>query len=124
MPPVNANQSVKGAATKTVVLQRDPQWPHCDIQDSFVNLSSDKTKAVVETVKPFNIKNGYGVINRNHTRQNIFVHHIAVTWSNTHKNKRSVGERETIELGVVVGEKGREPVSVTGPDGKPVQGST
>ena len=90
-----------------------------------------KTKEVIAvkvsgSVKWFNVKQGYGFINRNDTKEDVFVHQTAITNPNLKpkKAKNSLDDGEAVEFDVVIGKNGNtEASNVTGPRGTRVKGN-
>lgn len=78
---------------------------------------------VVGKVKWFNVKAGFGFINRNDNGQDVYAHYSAIINKNPNHRVRSLADGELVQFNIVEGSKGAEASDITGLDGRPVQGS-
>ena len=69
------------------------------------------------------VKNGFGFITRNDTKEDIFVHQSNIILKNNYHKEPSLGDGEKVDFDVCKCEKGFEAVNVRGPKGQPVLGS-
>ncbi|CAD7679145.1 unnamed protein product [Nyctereutes procyonoides] len=60
----------------------------------------DISRKVVGTVKWFNVRNGYGFINKNDTKEEVFVYQSTIKKNNPRKYLHSVQDEETMESDV------------------------
>merc|ERR1739847_177149 len=126
--PPSASVAELGSGDHVVHTNGDKSISGSENDGSVDPADNEEPKEVIATkvsgtVKWFNVKSGYGFINRNDTKEDVFVHQTAIVKNNPKKAVRSVGDGEVVEFDVVVGEKGNEASNVSGPEGVPVKGS-
>jgi cold shock CspA family protein len=78
---------------------------------------------IVGKVKWFNVKAGFGFINRNDNGQDVYAHYSAIVNKNPNHRVRSLADGELVQFNITEGSKGAEAADITGLDGAPVQGS-
>jgi len=89
--------------------------------------SADKNfdeENIVGKVKWFNVKAGFGFINRNDNGNDVYAHYSAIINKNPNHRVRSLADGELVRFNIIQGSKGAEAVDITGVDGNPVQGSS
>jgi cold shock CspA family protein len=74
-------------------------------------------------VKWFNVKAGFGFINRNDDGTDVYAHYSAIVNKNPNHRVRSLADGEQVMFNIIQGTKGAEACDITGVDGGTVQGS-
>lgn len=80
-------------------------------------------KTIVGKVKWFNVKAGFGFINRNDNGQDVYAHYSSIVNKNPNHRVRSLADGELVQFNLIEGSKGAEATDITGINGVPVQGS-
>ena len=78
---------------------------------------------VLGKVKWFNVKAGFGFINRNDNGQDVYAHYSAIVNKNPNHRVRSLADGELVVFNIIQGSKGAEASDITGANGGAVQGS-
>lgn len=78
---------------------------------------------VIGKVKWFNVKAGFGFINRNDNGLDVYAHYSAIVNKNPNHRVRSLADGELVQFNIIEGSKGSEASDITGLDGTSVQGS-
>ena len=79
---------------------------------------------IIGTVKWFNVRDGYGFITREDTKEDVFVHKFGIARNNPNKIKPSLGDGEKVQFDIVcVPWRTPEAVHVSGVGGTTVEGS-
>ncbi|CAJ0927789.1 unnamed protein product, partial [Mesorhabditis belari] len=124
-------QATDGLEKLTLDTRKERRFDRAAADEALKKVHEQKLKElkmvaekVNGTIKWYSVLSHYGFIGIDGQDEDVFVHQSSILESRTNRLAlRTLDNGERVQFDIVEGEKGREAVNVTGPDGAPVIGS-